>query len=154
MRKIATICLLTLLLQSCGSLKSPEFVCVNSINIKEINLVGATASLNATIYNPNKHKLAINTADIDVYIKDIKVGRLSVDKKGTIAAKTNGKCDFIITVSTVEALRAGIFSAADVLKKNIELKLDGKVDGEYWFFKKEIKINSTIKPQTGKTTTL
>jgi len=144
--RIIVLLLLTAVMQSCGDFKSPEFVCINSINITEINLKKVTASLNATIYNPNNHKIVINNADIDVLIKDIKVGKLSIGKQNTIAANSNEKCDFIISVSTKDALKSGITAVSDLQKKKIEIKLNGNIDGKYWLFRKNIKIDTTIKP--------
>lgn len=144
--RIVIALLLATLLQSCGNFKSPEFVGINSIRVDEVNFSKATARLNVNIFNPNRHKLVLNNADVDVYIKGMKIGKLTVDEKNTIAAKSKENCKFVIIVSTKDILKSGISALSDLNTKNIEIKLNGNVEGGYWFYKKNIKIDTTIKP--------
>ena len=145
MRKFVTIGLLALLLQSCGKVVAPEFAGINTINITEAKFSQITAVVNVKVYNPNKHSITIKTADIDVAMRDIKTGKLTVDEPIKIAARSHADCDFSIKLSTVETLKVGISSAREWFLNSGNIKLTGTVDGEYGIFKRKIGVDTSVK---------
>lgn len=145
MKRIAIVGLLALLLQGCGDFVAPEFAGVNSINITEVKLSQITASVNVKVYNPNKHSITIKTADIDVAMRDIKTGKLVVDKPIKVGARSHADCDFTIKLSTAETLKIGISSAKEWFLNSGNIKLTGVIDGKYGVFKRKIKVDTSVK---------
>lgn len=145
MKKFCIFIIIAFALTSCG-FKSPEVIKFNNIKVENIQLSAITANLNATIRNPNKHEITINAANIDVIVKDIKIGNLTIDKCCNLPANNNAECWFKTTIATTDALKAGVLSASEIISGKFEIKLVGTLDGEYWFIKRPININTTIKP--------
>ena len=145
MRKIVTIGLLVLLLQSCGGFVAPEFSGINAIDITEVKLGQITANVNVKVYNPNRHSVTIKTADIDVSMRDIKTGKLEVTEPIKVPAHSYADCDFTIKLSTVETLKIGLSSARDWFLGSGDIKLIGTIDGEYGIFKRKTKVDTSVK---------
>ena len=148
MKRTILMCLTALLLQSCMNFEEPEFVAVNSVEIKELTLSQITAAMNVTVHNPNRHSITIESADVDVIIKEAKAGKLMVGKPIQIQARADADCNFTVRISTREALRAGIRSINDVIDKSNAVKLRGTVDGRYGMFRRKLKIDTAIKPKS------
>lgn len=148
MKRTILMCLMALLLQSCMSFEEPEFVSVNSVEIKELTLQQITAAMNVTVHNPNRHNITIESADVDVIIKEAKAGKLMVGKPIQIQARADADCNFVVRLSTREAIKAGIRSINDVMAKSNAVKLRGTVDGRYGMFRRKLKIDTAIKPKT------
>lgn len=147
MKRTILMCLMALLLQSCMSFEDPEFVSVNSVEIKELTLQQITAAMNVTVHNPNRHNITIESADVDVIIKDSKAGKLMVGKPIQIPARADADCNFVVRISTREAIRAGIRSINDAMDKSNAVKLRGTVDGRYGMFRRKLKIDTEFKPK-------
>lgn len=147
MKRTILLCLAALLLQSCMNFEEPEFVSVNSAEIKELTLSQITTAMNVTVHNPNRHSITIESADVDVIIKDSKAGKLMVGKPIQILARADADCNFVVRISTREAIRAGIRSINDVMDKSNAVKLRGTVDGRYGMFHRKLKIDTEFKPK-------
>ncbi|MBO7497044.1 MAG: LEA type 2 family protein [Salinivirgaceae bacterium] len=143
--------LLSLLLAGCVSFQEPEFVCVNSVEVKELTLSHVSAVMNIRLHNPNRHSITINDVDIDVICKNSTIGKLSVADRVHISSLADADCNFSVRMSTAEAVRAGILSASDFFNKNdVSVRLSGTIKGKYGIFKRKLKVNTTIKQKGGK----
>lgn len=132
-------------LNSC-CFKTPDFVSLNAIEINEVSLNTVSADINVTLHNSNRRNIVIKKSDVDVIIKDRNIGKLLIKNELILPAKSDTACDFAIKMSTREALKTGISSVDDIMKTKIEVRLTGNIEGEYWFLKKKIKIDKSIKP--------
>lgn len=144
-----TLCL-ALLLTGCDSFKEPEFMSVNSVEVKELTLSQVAAEMNIKLHNPNRHSITIENVDIDVIIKNSTVGKLAVAEPVRIQALDDADCNFKVRMSTVEAVRAGILSVNDIFSKSAQVRLFGTIKGRYGVFKKKLKVDTTLRQKTGK----
>ncbi|MBR2771975.1 MAG: LEA type 2 family protein [Bacteroidales bacterium] len=143
--RLTIICLLTVLLQSCGNIMPPEFAGINAIDVTEIRLSQITVRVNVTVYNPNRHRITVKNADIDVAMRDIRAGKLLIGEPITVDARSHANCDFTLKLSTAETFRAGISAADELFAKNGEIKFTGTAEGEYGIFKRKLDIDTTVK---------
>lgn len=134
------------MLQSCCGYRTPEFVSLDKVDVKEVSLKHVTADVEATIYNPGRHDITIESADLDVLLADKKAGLLNLRDQNTIKAKSEAKCNFSVKISTKEALKAGITSIEEIDKNKSIIRLEGKVTGKYWFFRKKLNVDTTLMP--------
>lgn len=143
--RLLILCITILSLNSC-CFKNPDFVSLNAIDIKEVSLNAVSADINVTLHNANRRDIVIKKSDVDVIIKDRNIGNLFTKNEIILPAQSNTACDFAIKMPTREALKTGISSVDDIMKTKIEIRLTGNIEGEYWFLKKKIKIDTSIKP--------
>lgn len=147
---IIALCL-TLLLTGCVNFNEPEFVSVNSVEIKELTLAQVTAVMNITLHNPNRHSITVEDVDVNVIIKNATVGKLTASEPAHILALSDADCNFTVRMSTIEAVRAGIMPVNDIFSKNISVQLAGTIKGKYGIFRKKLKLDTTIKPKAKQT---
>lgn len=145
-KRLIGLGLLAIMLQGCCGYRTPEFVNIDKVDVKEVSLKYVTADIDATLYNPGKHDITIESAELDVLLADKKAGILTVANQNTIQAKSEAKCNFAVKISTKEALKAGITSVEDIANNKAKIRLKGKVTGKYWFFRKKLNVDTTLKP--------
>ena len=133
-------------MQSCCGYKTPEFVSVDKIDVKNVSLKNVNADVVATLHNPGRHTIIIESAELDVLFADKKAGVLTMQGKDTIHAKCNARCKFTVKFSTKEALKSGITSAEDIANMESIIRLKGNVTGKYWFFRKKLNVDTPLKP--------
>ncbi len=146
--KVVILFCLALLLTGCMNFEEPEFVRINNLKVEELTLSQVVAAINVTVHNPNRHSISIESADVDVIIKESKAGKLVVAEPVKIQARADADCDFVVRLSTREAIRAGFRSADDVVAKSSVMRLRGTVEGRYGMFRRKLKIDTPIKPKT------
>lgn len=145
-RTIIVIGILATMLQGCCGYKAPEFVKLDNVDVKEVSMKYVTAEVEATIYNPGRHDISIESAELDVLFANKNAGLLSLRDQNTIKAKDQARCNFVVKISTKEALKAGMTSIDEFDKNKSIIRLKGKVTGKYWFFKKKLNVDTTFKP--------
>lgn len=145
-KSIIGIGMLAAMLQSCCGYRTPEFVNLDKVDVKEVSMKYVTADIEAIIYNPGRHDIAIESAELDVLFADKNAGLLTLRDQNTIKAKSQARCNFAVKISTKEALKAGITSIEEIDKNKSIIRLKGKVTGKYWFFRKKLNVDTTLIP--------
>lgn len=100
-----------LMLQACSKPISPDFKEVSNISINVNNFSEATISGDALFYNPNKKKIVIKSAEIDIMFEEKLVGK--IDKEFDL--EVTPESDFSVPISInvpVKDLSSNSLSAA------------------------------------------
>lgn len=144
-KKLISTIALILAFQGCIGYKPPELVCINKVDMLDLSFKKIKAELNITVLNPNHHDIVIDSAHINVYLNDEQIGELSINNACTLPPEAETECGFLMTLRTKDVMENGIDSMLDMLSQMNEIKMEGKINGKYWIFKKELKADAIIK---------
>ena len=78
---------ISVIFSGCSFFKPVELQGINNVEIKKEHKAVLIA-FNLTLYNPNSVKVQIDSADINVYIKNIKIGKLKIPDNIEIKSKS------------------------------------------------------------------
>lgn len=107
-----------------AQLKSPEYLEVAQVSILKADLQQVTAVADLKFYNPNGYALTLKDCDIDAWVNQQYIGKVTVDEKIKVPARDTFLLPVTLTVPV-----ARIFSnALDLLStSSMPLKLDGSI---------------------------
>jgi len=136
--------ILSILLSGCSFFKPIEFQSINNLKVeKDFNSV--LIVFNLTLYNPNSVKVQINSADIDVYIKNVKIGKLKIPDNIDIKSKSTFTGEFDVKINIIQILQAGINILNNLKSKEIEIEFKGTVDAKLLLKQKVYNLDYTKK---------
>jgi LEA14-like dessication related protein len=124
MRKGWFILFLFLILTSCKQPKELVYQDVQNISFKQAGLQKTTISMDVRLYNPNKYRLHVKKSDIDVYLDNNPVGKITI-RGGTIIDKRDTSS---VPVMLEVDLKNALPNLIQVVMTNeITLKLSGAI---------------------------
>jgi len=87
--KISSILILLLSLSSCMEYEEVRMVKVVDFGVKNLSTKGVVFQVSMQIKNPNDYKIGIVGSDLDLYIKDEKVGKVTLKDKIFLPKNSN-----------------------------------------------------------------
>ncbi|MDA3890246.1 MAG: LEA type 2 family protein [Salinivirgaceae bacterium] len=145
--KKATVVVLGVLiisLSSCSLVKPVEFKGVNSFSIEEKG-GKVYVTTNISLYNPNGFKLTIYSADIDVVVDGVNLGKLEIPDQLIINKKGVFSGNFKVEISIVKLLVAGRNILATLKSDEVKLQLNGIINTDLLWMNKTFKVNFNDK---------
>lgn len=127
-----------LLLNSCITYKDIEVEKVEFRNIKNVTSKGFDVHVAIHVNNPNKYRIHIVKAHVDLLLSDEKVGAAAVDKKMTLKGQTSEEYIFIINAEYKGLASSAIPSIISIATSGtIPLRAKGNMKARaYWIGKK------------------
>ena len=140
MKFILSSCLIVFILSSC-TFYEPEYRGGESIQFGQLNGRDVKFNAGAKIYNENGYAIKIKPSTLDLYIEGEYMGKVHLDE--TVKMKRK-KETFIDAPFTATLEKGAMFKAMRFAnKKELQIRLSGKVKTCVWFFGKKIDVNET-----------
>jgi len=134
------------LFSGCSLVVPLELKNVNSFKVAENKSGGGIKiTANLTLYNPNKFKLAIKNADIDVITLGVNLGKLQIPNQIIVNKMDSFSGDFHVEISLSKLLFAGQNVLRKLKSGNIEITLKGTIDSQVLWIHKSFNINHNEK---------
>jgi len=90
-----------LLLGSCSKPKPPEFIGVEDFKVIKMGLSESTLGIGVKMFNPNKTRMQIKNADIDIFINEMKLGRSVLDSTINVPSNDTFSIPLEVKVQTL-----------------------------------------------------
>lgn len=137
-----------LLLSSCASFKVPEMKGGESFNVDKISSEEVKLTLGANILNENWFGLKIKPSQLDLYVEDNLIGKVSLDKKVKLKRKRETAIEAPVTVILDEG--AYMKMLRYVGKGDVKVRIKGDAKGGIFIFSKKFYVDETKSISTGK----
>ena len=123
-----TILLLAITNTGCLEYKEVKVVDVTGVGIKDISTKGIVVEVSMQIKNPNKYAISIVDSDLDIYLKENKMGKAKLQEKITLPKKSNKIHRFTIK-SSLKEITSGILPLmmGVLTNSNIDLQVKGDI---------------------------
>jgi len=130
----------------------PEFRGGENIKMGKLNGKTLKLTVDADIYNENSFALKVKPSTLDVYIEDQYMGKVHLDKKFKMKRKSTTRVSAPLTLTLADGAMFKLLALAN--KKNLKIRLSGKVKAGAFFISKKIDVNeektiSGIKSKLG-----
>lgn len=117
---LLAICLFGL--SFCGKPKQPDYIDFQNLKLNKAGLNQSVINFDLRYFNPNKYKLQLKQASVDVYFNDKFVGHSSLDSLIHIPARDT----FMIPVSMQLEMKSLVKNAVQLLMNpDVMVKLTG-----------------------------
>ncbi len=124
MKKVSYIALFILIISACRQPKDLVYQGIENFKLQKVGLAGTNMSIDIRMYNPNSYSLKLKKADVDVFINDTRVGKMTVDGKYTI----NRLDTFVLPVLLTVDMKNVLPNALQLLfNSNVNVKLTGTI---------------------------
>jgi LEA14-like dessication related protein len=143
MRNLSIIFALVLLVTSCKifSFDNPEMRGKEEFNISKINGRTIEFTAAATVYNPNWYGIKVKPSELELYVEGDYMGTVQLDEKVKLKRKKENdlQATFTATLEDGVLMKAMKFAT----KKEIEVRLKGKIKGGVFIFSKKFDFDET-----------
>jgi LEA14-like dessication related protein len=143
MRNLSIIFVLVLLFTSCKifSFDNPEMRGKEEFNISKINGRTIEFTAAATVYNPNWYGIKVKPSELELYVEGDYMGTVQLDEKVKLKRKKENdlQATFTATLEDGVLMKAMKFAT----KKEIEVRLGGKIKGGVFIFSKKFDFDET-----------
>jgi LEA14-like dessication related protein len=129
---------LVMLMLSCAKPKDLEYVDFQNLKVLKWGLLESTVGMDISFYNPNKGKLQLKNAQVDVFINDIYLGKSTLDTLVRIPARDTFLLPVTMKVGTGSAL-------TNILKIVSDSSVLIRMDGNASFGKAGVFVKYPIK---------
>lgn len=137
--KIWAFCaLLAVTVISCAKPKDLEYVDFKNLKVLKWGFAESVVGMEVDFYNPNRQRLQLKKADVDVYINDTYLGKSTLDSLVRIPARDTFSLPITIRVSTGGAL-------TNILKIVSDSSVLIRMQGNASFGKGGVFLNYPIK---------
>jgi len=104
--------------------KELSYIGVKDFTLQKMSLSKPQVGMALKFFNPNSFRLAMKDADIEVYINNSFIGKVTTNKTFTIPARDT----FLLPISLEVDMKKVIPNAIQILaKKSIDYRLNGSV---------------------------
>lgn len=135
------VSLSVLLMNSCASVKMPQFVRAEHIKLSKVD--GKTVYLTAdlVVKNPNRFNIIVKPSHVTFHVENHALGEVYCDEKLTL--KSNRES--LVTVPFHIALEDGAMITAlrYALKDSITIRMNGEIKGSVFLISKKVTINQS-----------
>ncbi|MET0243342.1 MAG: LEA type 2 family protein, partial [Flavitalea sp.] len=138
MKKWALIIVVGLSLAACAKPKDLEYVDFKNLKVLKWGFKESTVGMDIDFYNPNKSRLQLKRADVDVYINNTYLGKSTLDSLVRIPARDTFSLPVTMKVATGGAL-------TNILKIVSDSSVLIRMEGSASFGKGGIFVNYPIK---------
>jgi LEA14-like dessication related protein len=134
------------LFASC-SYEDVEVTNFSNYSIKKANSEGFDLHLDLTINNPNRYKMTMKWAKMDVYLNNKYIGKTAIEEPLTLAKKSENQYPVVLHTTYDEAFKGNVLNliASAIFGSGIKLKVEGEMKGSVFLFSKKYPIEHTEK---------
>lgn len=141
LRRYFFLALLGTIISSCANFEEPEFRGSEGIKLEKLEGKKVSFTASGKVYNPNWFGIKIKPSNLEVYIEDQFIGKIFLQKKVKMKAKSESSLSFPLIGELEDGAMITILRYAN--KDKVEVRLKGKVKGGIWFFSKKFEIDET-----------
>jgi LEA14-like dessication related protein len=139
--KLNIIIISIFILNGCSFIKPLELKDINTFSIAENSTKGVDITANITLYNPNKLKIKVNSADIDFYIEDVNFGKLQVPDTIVVPPKGLFTGEFKVKIKLMKLLLAGKNVLFKIKTGKIKIEAKGTINADVLWMHKEFIVD-------------
>jgi len=116
------VMLMSLFAGACRKPTAPEYVGVENISVRSFSLQETKLGINVKMFNPNKQRLQIKSADLDLFVNDELLGHSILDSIIDIPKRDTFFIPLTVNIKTLGTAARMIQSLADT---SVMLKVTG-----------------------------
>ncbi len=118
-----------LFLSACMKYNEVSIVGVTDVKLQEVNTSNVEVAIGLRVKNPNNYKITIADADLQVYIKGVKLGNVVMKNKVVLPKKSDLTHDVIITGKPAQMSLAAIPTLIGLMGKNksVQVQVKGEI---------------------------
>jgi LEA14-like dessication related protein len=142
-RKFTIFCFLLLAigLSSCH-VQAPIIGKPTSYKVEKLDIKDITLKIWLPIENPNKIKFNIKNVDFDIYVNDMKLGKITKMEKVHIPKESKDIYDIVLHVKIKDLGMSAISAMRELSAKQVKIKLDGNVTVSKFVIVKKIEVET------------
>lgn len=147
-KKVFSLCLGSIIIicsffmVSCNSYKEVKINKIERVGVKKFSVSEIEFFVELQIENPNNYKISITDGDLDLYIKDKKIGKTILQNKLILPKKSNEIHEILISTPLKDALSGTIPLVLGVIgKKNIFIHVQGEIKAKAKGIAKKIPVD-------------
>lgn len=142
MRKLLVLLIIvTFSFHSCFSPKTIEVGKIEGIKVKQFKRNVLSVEVTLPIKNPNFFSFKIVDIDLDVFVRNKVVGKITSVDDIVIPAKSDEAHDFNIDLEMTNMLLGTVAFINSLSGNNLELKIEGFVEVKSFLFKRKIYLD-------------
>ena len=140
-KTVISLIIITFLFNSCIFIKPVQLTEIISIQIDKLSVSSAKMELNISIENPNFIDIKITSIDLDVFIENELLGKITEIEDFEIPANSNEDIKVKLDVS-FSNLFSKAFKIVNILSQSdAKVKLSGVIETKALFVNKKIEVN-------------
>ena len=141
MRKLFFPLALLFVISSCEIYEQIDVVNMGEVKLDRLDGNNATLNMNVELDNPNFYSIKVKPSFLDVYVENELVGKAHLLEKLKIKRKSVGVYNAKIELLGEKGILAKALKYS--LKKELKIRLVGKVKGSVFFISKKIEVDET-----------
>lgn len=139
---VLLLCVCTFILQGCVQYKEVKISQIERVGVKKFSITEIEFFVELQIENPNNYKISITDGDLDLYIKDKKIGKTILQNKLVLPKKSNDVHEIVISTPLKDVLGGTIpFVLGMIGKKNILVHVQGEIKAKAKGIVKKIPVD-------------
>lgn len=136
------IAFLSLSLYSCIKYKEVEVKEVSNVRIKKMTTEKIEIELTMKISNPNNYKISVVDSDLELYVKNKKIGATNIKEKIVLPKKSEEHHKIVIETGLADMLTGAIpVLVGLVFDRSIELEINGNIKARAKSLSKTFPVN-------------
>lgn len=144
---IISIVTFVLLSAACSSLQEPQIRRIDNITFKGLTGDGLNLNAKLSVYNPNNKNIKIYQADLDVYLDDSKIGKLTIDQLNVLEAKKESPCLVSVVIDQSAKNKVNLKTIGKIIHKEIPIRFKGNIQVQSGLFKRTFLLDGIIDKQ-------
>lgn len=140
--RVLFILLSLLVLESCALYTKPELTKVSGLKFKKMEGRQFHFELETCVNNPNWYAVKLKRSDVDVFVENFSIGKLTLNSTIRYAKKRESTCTAPLTAQLADG--ALITLLRFVGKPSVNVTFKGDVRAGVWFFSKKIPVDTTF----------
>jgi len=137
--RFSILILLAFAISSCIFIKPVEISRIEKIDVENLSLSNAKLKLSLKINNPNFVKIKITDINLDVFVRDEKIGKIEETDSFEIKANKNENIDVQLNVSFSNLITKAYRIIKLLSGSDAKIKLKGTIGTKALFFSREIE---------------
>lgn len=133
--------LITVLVTSCASFRTPEFRGSEGVKFEKMDGKNVAFTAGVKMFNPNWFGVKIKKSHLDVYVEEHYMGKIYLDKKVKLKAKKESSLIFPLHAVLEDGAMLTVLRYSKA--ENVAIRFAGKVKGGVWIFSKKMEVNET-----------
>jgi LEA14-like dessication related protein len=129
----------------CTSFQKPQFRSIEKITYKGITDDGLKLDAKINIYNPNSKNIKVHKADLDVYIDNSRIGKITIDQMVTLNPRTESPCIFSVLIEPSSKNKMSFQIINKIIRRDISISFKGTVQVQTGILKKTVLVDETIQ---------
>ena len=114
--------MLPLGLAGCAKPTSLDYLGIDKVKIISLGLQESTVGADVRYYNPNKYKLTMKRAEVDVYVNDLYIGKTVLDTTVYIPKKDTFQLPVVLTI---DMKKVGLGMLQTLSNDSVLVRLEG-----------------------------